>query len=137
MWLKCLLNYTQSWVRSSITKTTVLEQIICFISKGLKRNSLLQLYQKLIIVIPVTGYLRWLNAVFGCTLADGIQIYHKKSELWLRGFLTVQDVCWKRFRANYENCLSQNFITTVFTEEILCELIVGKRWKNLTTGFFN
>ena len=40
-------------------------------------------------------------------------IYHKKSEFWHREFLTIQNMQWKRFTANYENV-----IRAVLTEGI-------------------
>jgi len=45
-------------------------------------------------------------------------IYHKKSEFWRREFLIIQNMQWKRFTVNYENCLCQNFIRIVLTEGI-------------------
>ena len=45
-------------------------------------------------------------------------IYHKNSEFWNREFSIIQNVQWKRFPANYENRLCQNFIITVLTERI-------------------
>jgi len=45
-------------------------------------------------------------------------IYYKKSEFWHREFLIMQNMQWKRFTANYENRLCQNFIRTVSTEGI-------------------
>ena len=45
-------------------------------------------------------------------------IYRKKSEFWHREFLIIQNMRWKRFTANYENRLCQNFIRKVLTEGI-------------------
>ena len=45
-------------------------------------------------------------------------IYRKKSGFWHREFLIIQNMRWKRFTANYENRLCQNFIRTVLTEGI-------------------
>ena len=39
-------------------------------------------------------------------------------------------------RQNYTNRLGQNFIRTGLTEGISSQLVVGKQWKNLTTGSF-
>ena len=38
--------------------------------------------------------------------------------------------------ANYENRLSQNFIKTALTEGILCQFVVGKRWKESNHWIF-
>ena len=49
--------------------------------------------------------------------------YHEKSEFRHREFLILR----KRFKANYENRLCQNFIRVVLTEGIQCQFLVSKR----------
>lgn len=65
-------------------------------------------------------------------------IYQEESEFWHWEFLILQKMIHSESR-KWPTGMSKFyfvFMRTVLTEGISCKLVVGKRWKNLTNGFF-